>query len=86
MTVSPALVDLVAAEVGGSVDQPVAGALDAAGDLLDELRCAVDELVDDEGEDAAEDGETEDEDEGDGATAGGAVPVEEVDGGQQRAR
>src|ERR1700712_531024 len=51
-------VDLVAAEFGGSVDQPVARALDAAGDLLDELWSALDELVDDEGEDPTEDGET----------------------------
>jgi hypothetical protein len=76
------LVDLVTAEFGGSVDQPVTGAFDAAGDLLDELWCAFDELVDDEGENAAEDGETEDEDEGDGATSGGAVTVEEVDCGK----
>ena len=75
-------VDLVAAEFGGAVDEPVSGALDASGDLLDELWCAFDELVDDEGEDAAEDGETEDEDEGDGATTGGAVTVKEVDCGK----
>ena len=50
------------------------------------LGSAIDELADHEGENPDQDGEPEDEDERDGAAARGAVPVEEVDRGQQHRR
>ena len=76
--------DLVGPQVCGAVDQPVPGAVGAALDLVHQIGCAFDELIDDEREDAAEHGDPEDEDERDGASAGGAGAVEVVDGGQQQ--
>ncbi len=80
------VVDLVAAEVGGAVDEPVAQGVDAVRHLLDEAGQAVDELADDERENADEDRQPEDHHECHGAGACGAVAIEEVDGGQEHRR
>ena len=48
------VLDLLAAQVKRPLDQPIASGIDAAGDLLDQIRQTVDELADDECQDAAQ--------------------------------
>ena len=67
------VVDLVGPKVQRSIDQPVPGAVYTSGDLIDQLRQAIGELGDDEGEDAADGGKPTDQNQPHRPAARGAV-------------
>ena len=81
------VVDLLAAQMKRPFDQPFLGGVDAAGDLVDQIRYAHDELADDEGHDSAENREAGQDHQRHRATAGCAAAVQPVDDRhQQRAQ
>ena len=78
------VVDLFAAQVRRPVDQPAPGGLDAAGHLFGQARQTVDELDDNEGQDAAQDREPTQQHQRDRAPAGQTPPIQPVHHGQQQ--
>ena len=80
-------VDLIVAEVERARSISHCRTLvDAAGDLLDQCRRALDELADDEREDAADHHEPGQQHHRHRGAAGNAAAVQEVDAGQQHRR
>ncbi len=78
------IVDLLFTQVRGPLHQPLPGGLDALRDLFDQPGQADDELADDEREDAADNRYTGQQYQRHRAAAGGAAPIQEVDGGDQQ--
>jgi hypothetical protein len=78
------LFDLRLIEIERAIGQPVANALDAGAHLLNEGRCALDELADNEGEDPADHRDAAKEDQRNRATTRSAAAIEEIDDGQQQ--
>ena len=78
------VVDLFLGQVRRPFDQPGSRGVNALGDLVDETGQAGDELGNDEREDAPDDRHSGQQDQRHRAAAGGAAPVEEVDGGDQQ--
>ncbi len=76
--------DLLLIDVQRAVRQPVPHALDAGAHLLDECRCALDELADHEREDPADDSDAAEQHQGHRSAPRSAAPIQEVDDGQQQ--
>ena len=77
-------VDLLLIDVQRAGRQPVPHALDAGAHLLDERRCALDELGDHERENPADGSDAAEQHQGHRTAPRGAAPIQEVDDRQQQ--